>query len=41
MSAIFYQIIIFSANDSPLKTMKNTFYFIQKALFVLKIFNFL
>ena len=28
VSAIFYQIFIFSANDSPLKTMKNVFYFI-------------
>ena len=26
--------------ESPLKMMKNTFYFIWKALFVLKIFNF-
>ena len=28
VSAIFYQIFIFSRNDSPLKTMKNNFYFI-------------
>ena len=28
VSAIFYQIFIFSSNDSPLKTMKNVFYFI-------------
>ena len=28
VSAIFYQIFIFSPNDSPLKTMKNVFYFI-------------
>ena len=28
-------------NDSPSKLMKNTFYFIVKALFVLKIFKFL
>ena len=28
VSAIFYQIFIFSQNDSPLKTMKNVFYFI-------------
>ena len=28
-------------NESPLKMMKNSFYFILKALFVLKIFNFL
>ena len=40
MSAIFYQIFIFSPNDSPLKTMKNVFYFIEKALFVLKILIF-
>ena len=39
--AIFYQILIFSPNDSPLETMRNVFYFIQKALFVLKIFKFL
>ena len=39
--AIFYQIFIFSPNDSPLKTMKNVFYFIEKALFVLEIFKFL
>ena len=28
VSAIFYHIFIFSPNDSPLKTMKNVFYFI-------------
>ena len=28
VSTIFYQICIFSANDSPLKTMENVFYFI-------------
>ena len=28
-------------NDSPSKMMKNAFYFILKALFVLKIFKFL
>ena len=28
VSAIFYQIFIFSPYDSPLKTMKNVFYFI-------------
>ena len=28
-------------NESPLKIMKNTFYFILKALLVLKIFKFL
>ena len=31
----------FLATESPLKTMKNTFYFTSKALFVLKIFKFL
>ena len=31
----------FSPNDIPSKTMKNVFYFIKKALFVLKIFKFL
>ena len=29
------------ANESPLKLMKNAFYFTLKALFVLKIFKFL
>ena len=28
VSAIFYQIFIFSPNDSPSKTVKNVFYFI-------------
>ena len=28
VSAIFYQIFIFSPNDSPSKTMKSVFYFI-------------
>ena len=28
VSAIFYQMFIFSTNDSPLKTVKNVFYFI-------------
>ena len=37
----FHQFFIFSTNDSPSKTMKNAFYFIQKALFVLEIFKFL
>ena len=36
----FYQFFTFSPNDSPSKTMKNTFYFIKKALFVLKIIKF-
>ena len=31
----------FFATESPLKMMKNAFYFTSKALFVLKIFNFL
>ena len=30
----------FSPNDSPSKTMKNVFYFISKALFVLEILKF-
>ena len=29
------------ATESPLKMMRNTFYFTSKALFVLKIFKFL
>ena len=41
VSAIFYQFFIFSPYDSPLKTIKNVFYFIQKALFILEIFKFL
>ena len=41
VSAIFYEIFIFSPNDSPSNIMKNVFYFIQKALFVLEIFKFL
>ena len=36
VSAIFCQIFIFSPSDSPPKTVKNVFYFIQKALFVLE-----
>ena len=31
----------FFATESPLKMMKNTFYLTSKALFILKIFNFL
>ena len=31
----------FLATESPLKMMKNAFYFTLKALFVLKIFTFL
>ena len=34
-STVFCQIFIFSPNDSPSKTVKNVFYFIEKALFVL------
>ena len=30
----------FSAAESPLKMMKNAFYFTSKALFVLKVFQF-
>ena len=37
---IFYQIFIFSPNDRPFKTKKNVVYFIEKALFILEIFNF-
>ena len=33
LPAVFYQIFIFSPNNSPFKTMKNVFYFIKKALF--------
>ena len=40
VSAIFYKIFISSSNDRPSKTMKNVFYFIEKALFVLEIFKF-
>ena len=39
VSVIFYQIFIFTPNDSPLKTMKNVFYFIESTLFILKIFK--
>ena len=35
------KIIIIYFNESPLKMMKNAFYFILKALFVHKIFKFL
>ena len=39
---LLFQIIFFICfNDSPPKMMKNAFYYILKALFVLKIFNFL
>ena len=33
VSATFYQIFIFSSNDSTSKTIKNVFYFIKEALF--------
>ena len=36
----FFQIFIFSSNDSPSKIIKNIFYFMGKALFVLKIFKY-
>ena len=36
-----YQFFTFSPNDNPLKTIKNVFYFIKKALFVLKILKLL
>ena len=39
--AIFYEILIFSLNDSHSKTVKNIFYSIEKALFVLEIFKFM
>ena len=35
------KIIFICFNESPSKMMKNAFYFILKALFVLKIFKFL
>ena len=41
VSAIFYQVFVFPPNDSLSKTMKSVFYFIKKALFVLKIFKLL
>ena len=41
MSATFCQVFVSSSNDRPSKTMKNVFYFIEKALFVLEIFKFL
>ena len=41
VSAIFYQIFIFSSSDRPSKSMKNVFDFTLKTLFVLKIFKFL
>ena len=41
VSAIFYQIFIISLNDSPSKIIKIVFYFIEKTLSFLTIFNFL
>ena len=41
VSAVFYQIFIFSPNDSLSKTIKNVFYLIWKAFFVLRTFKFL
>ena len=42
VSTIFYQIFIFSPNESPSNNIKNVFFnFIEKALFVLEIFHFL
>ena len=35
------KILLFTSVESPLKMMKNAFYFILKALLVLKIFKFL
>ena len=32
--------LIFAPNDSPSKTMRNAFYFIKKAFFVLEIIKF-
>ena len=40
VSTSFYHFFMFSPNDSSSKTTKNVFYFIWKALFVFKIFNF-
>ena len=41
VSAICYQIFIFSSSDRPSKIKKNVFYSIWKALFVLEVFKFL
>ena len=32
--------IVFFSNETPSETMKNALYFIEKALLILKIFNF-
>ena len=39
--SLFKNILFICFNESPLKMMKNAFYFILKALFILKIFKFL
>ena len=39
VSAIFYQIFIFSPNDSPLKTMKKCFLFHRKSSFLFRDFQ--
>ena len=41
VSAILYQIFIFLPNDSSSKTIKNVYYCIEKALFILEMFKFL
>ena len=41
VSAIFNQIFVFPPNYSPSKTKNNVFSFVEKALFVCKIFKFL
>ena len=41
LKGIVLRLIQFLATESPLKMMKNAFYFTSKAPFVLKIFNFL
>ena len=41
LASAIYEIFNFSANDSPSKIMKSAFYFIEKALFILEIFEFL
>ena len=40
VSTIFIKFLFFLPKDSPSKTMKNTFYFMKKALFVLEIIKF-
>ena len=37
----FLKFFFFDSNESPLKWMKNAFYFMLKATFVLEIFTFL